>query len=288
AAMWVWNLTASAPAAAMASMKAWAMPRLPSWAWATSPMMVQGRPGTGSLSHVTRPSRSASDSAASRRGAGSYSRSAGAATTQAPFPSGRAGRRAPAGSAGARPVRPPLRQKPGDLELQRVVDIDHRPLDLHPGTILLDDMAALHQGIPAHRVAQAVAIPIGRDFLARHHARPLRQVVGDAALAVSGQDLLRGEMAGDPAYCGGGLVPALDRRAQGALHVRRGAKRAGRLQPDRIVVAVAEVGLAGQPRMLPGRRGGRPVTRQLGRAQERHLQPVAAPLLGDLGIVGGE
>src|SRR5437773_46689 len=39
--MWVWNFTASAPASAMASTKAWASPRLPSWAWATSPTITQ-------------------------------------------------------------------------------------------------------------------------------------------------------------------------------------------------------------------------------------------------------
>src|SRR5437764_4083297 len=38
--MWVWNFTPSAPASAMASMNAWAVPRLPSWAWATSPTIT--------------------------------------------------------------------------------------------------------------------------------------------------------------------------------------------------------------------------------------------------------
>src|SRR3954466_16050834 len=38
AAMWVWNLTASQPAAAMASRSEWAMPSEPSWAWPISPM----------------------------------------------------------------------------------------------------------------------------------------------------------------------------------------------------------------------------------------------------------
>src|SRR5438874_13253194 len=38
--MWVWTSTPSAPASAMASMNTWAVPRLPSWAWATSPTIT--------------------------------------------------------------------------------------------------------------------------------------------------------------------------------------------------------------------------------------------------------
>src|SRR4051812_42169898 len=41
--MWVWNFTASAPASAIASTKAWASPRLPSCACATSPMTTGRR-----------------------------------------------------------------------------------------------------------------------------------------------------------------------------------------------------------------------------------------------------
>ena len=53
AAMWVWNLMASAPASAAESMKACAMPRLPSWAWPTSAIMVQGAALRGLCSQVS-------------------------------------------------------------------------------------------------------------------------------------------------------------------------------------------------------------------------------------------
>ncbi len=49
------------PAAAIASMWACAMPRLPSWAWATSPIIVHGRPGAGSCSQVKAWSAAISD-----------------------------------------------------------------------------------------------------------------------------------------------------------------------------------------------------------------------------------
>ncbi len=41
-AIWVWNFTASAPASAAASTKAWAVPRDPSWACATSAIRYAG------------------------------------------------------------------------------------------------------------------------------------------------------------------------------------------------------------------------------------------------------
>src|SRR5512146_3287180 len=44
--MWVWNFTASAPTLATASTYACAVPKLPSWLWATSAITAQraGRP----------------------------------------------------------------------------------------------------------------------------------------------------------------------------------------------------------------------------------------------------